>query len=146
MGRQLCTFGLGSFLFAVDVDRVQEVIRYQEATPVLTAPDSVAGLINLRGQIVTAINLRRRMGLPSRTDGALPMNIVVRTTEGAISLLVDEIGEVVDVNPDSFELLPETVTGAVRLTTSGVYKLDDALLHVIDLTAILQIEPSSSNR
>lgn len=140
MARQLCTFVLDRLLFAVDVERVQEVIRYQDTTPVFTAPDSVAGLINLRGQIVTAIDLRSRLGLPRRSDGILPMNIVVRTSDGAVSLLADEIGEVVEVDPDRFEPLPETVTGAVRSTTSGVYKLDRALLHAIDLTATLRLE------
>jgi purine-binding chemotaxis protein CheW len=140
MGRQLCTFELDRLLFAIDVDRVQEVIRHQEATPVLTAPESVAGLINLRGQIVTAINLRRRMGMPNREDGEPPMNIVVRTGDGAVSLQVDAIGEVVDVDPESFEPLPETVIGAVRHTTSGVYKQDQALLHAIDLAVTLNID------
>lgn len=139
MGRQMCTFTLDRLLFAVEVERVQEVIRYQDATPILTAPDSIAGLINLRGQIVTAIDLRRRIGLREREPGARPMNIVVRAAEGAVSLLVDEIGEVVEVDPDSFEPLPETVTGSMRTTTHGVYKLEHALLHALDLTATLQI-------
>lgn len=146
MAQQLCTFVLDRFLFAVDVERVQEVIRHQETTPVLTAPDAVAGLINLRGQIVTAINLRRRMGLPNQEDGKLPMNIVVRTSDGAVSLLVDEIGEVVEVDPESFEPLPETVAGVVRQTTRGVYKLDRALLHAIDLNATLQMDGGARER
>ena len=146
MARQLCTFVLDRLLFAVEVDRVQEVIRYQDATPVLTAPDSVAGLINLRGQIVTAIDLRSRIGLPKREEGAVPMNIVVRANDGAVSLLVDEIGEVVEVDPDSFEPLPQTITGAMRKTTTGVYKLDRALLHALDLTATLQIEVPAASK
>lgn len=139
MAHQMCTFVLDRLLFAVEVERVQEVIRYQDATPVLTAPDAIAGLINLRGQIVTAIDLRRRIGLREREQDARPMNIVVRSGEGAVSLLVDEIGEVVEVDPESFEPLPETVTGSMRTTTSGVYKLEQALLHALDLTATLQI-------
>ncbi|MFP5277577.1 MAG: chemotaxis protein CheW [Acidobacteriota bacterium] len=139
MAHQMCTFVLDRLLFAVEVERVQEVIRYQDATPVLTAPDSIAGLINLRGQIVTAIDLRRRIGLREREQDARPMNIVVRAAEGAVSLLVDEIGEVVEVDPESFEPLPETITGSMRTTTSGVYKLEHALLHALDLAATLQI-------
>ncbi len=139
MSRQYCTFKLDRLLFGIEVERVQEVIRYQEMTPVLTAPESIGGLMNLRGQIVTAINLRKRMQLPDRASGALPMNVVVRTNEGAISLLVDSIGDVVEVDPDTFEPLPDTVQGAVRQTTSGVHKLENALLHVLNLTATLQL-------
>lgn len=146
MGHQMCTFVLDRLLFAVEVERVQEVIRYQDATPVLTAPDAIAGLINLRGQIVTAIDLRRRIGLREREQDARPMNIVVRAAEGAVSLLVDEIGEVVEVDPDSFEPLPETVTGSMRTTTNGVYKLEHALLHALDLAATLQIGAASGGQ
>ena len=90
---QFCTFVLGGHHFGIDVLKVQEIIRYQEMTRVPLAPPVVRGLINLRGQIVTAIDLRRRLELPERTDGQLPVNVVVKTDDGAVSLLVDEIGD-----------------------------------------------------
>jgi purine-binding chemotaxis protein CheW len=74
---QVCTFYLNSQMYGVDVQLVQEVIRYQEMTDIPLAPESVVGLINLRGQIVTAIDMRKRLQLPARDGDKLPMNIVV---------------------------------------------------------------------
>ena len=94
---QYCTFFISDLYFGIDVRRVQEVMRAQEVTPVPQAPPVIAGLINLRGQIVPAVHMRRRLGLPDRDTEVQPMNMVVRTEEGAASLLVDEIGDVLDV-------------------------------------------------
>src|ERR1700683_4563407 len=77
--QQFCTFLLDGNTFGVPVPAVQEVIQFQEMTPVPLAPPVVSGMINLRGQIVTAIDLRRRMGLGERSDGQLPLNVIVRT-------------------------------------------------------------------
>lgn len=130
--RAYCTFTLDDLFFGIEVRRVQEVIRAQPMTPVPLAPAVVAGLINLRGQIVTAIDLRRRLDLPARPAGLAPMNIVIRTEDGPVSLLVDEIGEVVEVADDAFEPPPETLTGQTRLLIPGAYKLDGRLLLVLE--------------
>jgi purine-binding chemotaxis protein CheW len=130
--KQFCTFYLDKLLFGVDLQKVQEVIRYLELTAIPLAPDVVSGLMNLRGQIVTAIDLRRRLELPSRPDDRLPMNVVIRSADGAVSLLVDKIGDVVEVDDDSFERPPETLQGKVREVILGVHKLDKQLLHVLD--------------
>ena len=135
--RQYCTFFLDGHYFGIGVLEVQEVIRYQEMTRVPLAPAVVRGLINLRGQIVTAIDLRRRLELPDRLDGELPVNIVIRTDDGAVSLLVDEIGDVLQVTEEAFEPPPETLPGAARALIRGVYKLDDRLLLVLDLERLL---------
>src|ERR1051326_2248414 len=105
--RQFCTFVLDGLYFGVEVKKVQEVIRYQEMTRVPLAPAVVQGLINLRGQIVTAIDLRRRLELRDRSGDRAPMNVVVRTDDGAVSLLVDDIGDVIKVQTDTFEPPPE---------------------------------------
>src|SRR5215813_12669100 len=97
---QLCTFFLDGHFFGVPVQQVQELIRYQEMTRVPLVPEVIRGLINLRGQIVLALDLRCRLGMKGRTDSELPMNVVVRTDEGAVSLLVDEIGDVLEVTED----------------------------------------------
>src|SRR5258707_7171057 len=89
-------FGEGHYC-GLDVLKVQEIIRYQEMTSVPLAPPVVRGLINLRGQIVTAIDLRRRLELRDRPNDELPVNVVVQTDDGAVSLLVDEIGDVLEV-------------------------------------------------
>lgn len=130
--KQFVTFNLGSLFLGVDVLEVQEVIRFQQMTRVPTAPSMVEGLINLRGQIITAIDLRRRLKLSDRPDGQLPMNVVVRTDDGALSFLVDEIGDVLEVEDERFERVPETVTGMIRELISGVYKVEGRLLLVLD--------------
>lgn len=136
---QFCTFYLDNLLFGVDLQGVQEVIRNLEMTQVPLAPGVVRGLINLRGQIVTAIDLRQRLGLKPPAVGALPMNVVVRSEDGAVSLLVDEIGDVAEVEQSTFERPPETLTGPVRAMILGVYKLDGRLLHVLDKEKACQL-------
>jgi purine-binding chemotaxis protein CheW len=135
--RQYCTFLLNGHYFGIEVMKVQEVIRYQEMTRVPLAPAVVRGLINLRGQIVTAIDLRRRLDLPDRPAGEAPVNVVVRTDDGAVSLLVDAIGEVVQVPEKAFERPPETLRGAARELIRGAYKLDGRLLLALDLDRLL---------
>lgn len=130
--QQYCTFFLDGLFFGVEVRKVQEVIRYQEMTRVPLAPPVIKGLINLRGQIVTALDLRRRLALSPRPDGELPMNVVVRTDEGAVSLLVDEIGDVLEVTDETFERPPETIDGVARELIRGVYKLRERLLLILD--------------
>ena len=132
--KQYCTFVVAGQHFGVGVQDVQEVIRYQHMTRVPLASGEIGGLINLRGQIVTAIDVRRRLGLPDRPAGQRPMNVVIRTDDGAVSLLVDEIGEVLDVEPDAYEPCPETLAGVARELIAGVYKLDGRLLLVLDTT------------
>jgi purine-binding chemotaxis protein CheW len=132
MSRQLCTFYLNGLYIGVDVTRVQEVIRYQEMTRVPLAAPEVRGLINLRGQIVTAIELRTRMGFPPRPDSQLPMNVVIRASWGNVSLLVDEIGDVVEVSEEMFERMPETILASMRDLFLGIYKLNQQLLLVLD--------------
>ncbi|HBE68693.1 MAG TPA: chemotaxis protein CheW [Planctomycetaceae bacterium] len=129
---QLCTFFVDGQMFGVDVQRVQEVIRYQEMTEVPQAPDAVCGLINLRGQIVTAIDLRKRLGVPDRPKDVLPMNVVVRGDDGAISLLVDQIGDVQEIEEANFEPPPETLQGSARDMIQGAYKMEDHLLLILD--------------
>ena len=130
--KQFCTFYVDGLFFGVEVLRVQEVIRFQEMTRVPLASNVVSGLINLRGQIVTAIDLRRRLVLRDRAPDLLPMNVVVRTDDGAVSLLVDEIGDVLEVDESTYERPPETLTGVARQLVRGVYKLKGQLLLIID--------------
>jgi purine-binding chemotaxis protein CheW len=130
---QFCTFYLDKLLFGVELKGVQEVIRTLEMTKVPLAPEVVSGLINLRGQIVTAVDLRRRLELEPAPPEMQTMNVVVRSEDGAVSLLVDEIGDVVEVEETSFEPPPETLRGSVRALIIGVHKLNDRLMHVLDV-------------
>ncbi len=130
--QQFCTFFLKDQFLGVRVNEVQEVIRYQEMTRVPLVPAVIRGLINLRGQIVMAVDLRRRFGMEDRPESQLPMNVVVRTDDGAVSLLVDEIGDVLEVDEECFERTPETLQGETRQLVRGVYKLHERLLLVLD--------------
>jgi purine-binding chemotaxis protein CheW len=132
--RQLCTFHVGELYLGIDVMDVQEVIRYQEMTSVPLAPQVVSGLINLRGEIVTALDLRRQLGLPDRpAEAEPPMNVVVRDgRDEAVSLLVDDIDEVVQTDEADFEPVPATVTGPAADLLLGSYALPDRLLLLLD--------------
>ena len=135
--RQLCTFRLDGHWFGIDVRQVQEVIRNQRMTRVPLAPPVVRGLINLRGQIVTALDLRRRLDLPDRPADRVPVNVVVTTNDGAVSLLVDEIGDVLAVAERDHEGPPESLRGPARALIRGAYKLPAWLLLELDLDRLL---------
>ncbi len=137
--RQYATFYLGELFFGVEVCQVQEVLRHQEMTCVPLAPDVVEGLINLRGQIVTAVDMRQKFGLNRRPAGKAPMNMVVRTDDGAASLLVDEIGDVIEAPEDSFELPPDNIPPGRRELIDGVYKLQHGLLMVLNTERALAV-------
>ena len=141
--QQFCTFFIQGLMYGVEVETVQEVIRHQEMTGVPLAHEVVAGLINLRGQIVTAIDLRRRLGVGDRRQGELPMNVVVRTGDGAVSLLVDEIGDVVEVEQKDFEEAPDTLANTSRELIRGVYKLNKELLLVLNTQRSVNISASA---
>jgi purine-binding chemotaxis protein CheW len=121
--KQYCTFYVNGILFGVEVINVQEVLRYQELTEVPLAASEIRGLINLRGQIITAIDLRNRMKLPPRAEDQTPMNVVVQTNDEVVSFLVDSIGDVLEVDEETFELAPRTVNDSTRELVTGVHKL-----------------------
>jgi purine-binding chemotaxis protein CheW len=136
---QFATFFVGDLCFGIEVMRVQEVLRYQEITRVPEAPSVIEGLINLRGQIVTAIDMRRRLGLPGRPADVVPMNMVVRCDDGALSLLVDEIGDVIEVGEAAWEEPPPTLTGEQAKLVRGVYKLERRLMLVLQTDTVVEI-------
>jgi purine-binding chemotaxis protein CheW len=139
LATQLVTFTLDRLHFGVEVRHVQEVLRYQTMTRVPRAPAVVEGLINLRGQIVTAVDMRARVGLGKRDGSRLPMNVVIRSADGVASLLVDEIGEVVEVDAAQLEPAPLSVTDRIRDVIGGVYKLHGMLLLELDVERALTI-------
>ena len=141
---QLSTFHVGKYLFGVDVALVQEIVRLQTITPVpLSGPD-IAGLINLRGEVLTAVDLRARLRLPPADPGRDPINVVVRVDEEPVSMLVDEIGGVQEVSAVPFETTPTTVDAHVRHLLLGAYTLPDRLLLSLDARKVLEM--SATNR
>lgn len=138
--QQYCTFFLDKMLFGIETRSVQEILRYQEVTPVALAPKVIAGLINLRGQIVTAIDLRIRFEFDVRNFSEHPTNVIVTTEDGTVSLLVDKISDVVEVGEDTFESVPDTLTGVDRELITGVHKLKERLLLILDLERAINPE------
>jgi purine-binding chemotaxis protein CheW len=130
--RQYTTFEVADQLFGVDVARVQEVLRFHEYTLVPLAPPSIGGLFNLRGQVITAVDLRVQLGLEPRALGGSAMNVVVREDDEPVSLLVDKIGEVIEFDDDALEPPPDTLTGPCRDLILGTFKLEDRLLLALD--------------
>lgn len=131
------TFTVADRYLGVPVERVQEVLRAQPITPVPLAHEHIEGLLNMRGQIVTALNLRARLGLPPRDAEAPRANVIVMTDDGPLSLVVDALGDVVAVHDGLFEPPPDTLQTDTRHLIKGAYKLDDALLLDLDLDRTL---------
>ncbi len=138
---QYCTFRLGELTLGVDVLSVQEVIRHEMMTKVPLAPTQVKGLVNLRGQIITALDLREQLGLPM--EGDLRAHVVIRDEDEASSLLVDEVGDVVSPNESDYEPIPSAVPERVRNVVTGAYKLDGRLLLVLDTHRVLSEVPNA---
>jgi len=143
--KQYCTFYLGAALFGVEVMRVQEVIRHQEMTEIPLAPAAVRGLINLRGSIVSCIDLRARFGMQPAPEGVLASNVVTQTAGGLVSLQVDRIGDVVEVTDDSLERPPETLKGGARKLIQSVYKLNGSLLRSLNVEHVLDFDPAAAS-
>ena len=129
------TFVVQDRYLGVPVDRVQEVLRAQPLTPVPRAHEHISGLLNLRGRIVTALDLRARLGLPPREAEAPSADVVVTSDGGPLCLVVDRLGDVMAVDDDSFEPPPDTMQAPTRRLIKGAFKLDDALLLDLDLDA-----------
>jgi len=124
-------------LVGIKVEAVQEVTSGSELTPVPLAPALVSGLLNLRGQILTAIDLRRCLQLGDRPADQRPVHIILRTDDGCVSLLVDQVGDVLEVNDEDFEVPPRTLRGRLRDLITGAYKLDGRLLLVLNPVGVL---------
>jgi purine-binding chemotaxis protein CheW len=137
--KQFCTFLLDGELFGIDVLNIQEVMRFEETTEVPLAPPVIRGLLNLRGSIVSTIDLRRRFGMEDRKDDGLPTNIVAQTGTGLASFLVDRIGEVIEVEEATFEMPPDTLRGRARDLIEGVYKLDGSLLLILNVERVADL-------
>ena len=133
MTTQLVTFTLADRLCGIPVDRVQEVLPGRARTRVPLAPDDVGGLVNLRGQVVLSVDLRRRLGMPA--DDGDQMMVVVFVGDETVSLLVDSIGDVLEVDAEQFEAPPQTLPEELQAVIRGAYKLSDRLLLALDVDA-----------
>lgn len=140
---QYVTFRVEDQWFGIPVGVAQEVIVAQNIAPVPLAPAEIAGFLNLRGQIVTAMDLRRRLELTPRSLEE-SINIVVRQEGELFSLLVDEVGDVLTVDSDAVEPVPQSLSQTWRQVCSGVVRQDNGLLLVVHVNKLLRIEPAAA--
>jgi purine-binding chemotaxis protein CheW len=128
MSEQYVTFVIDGELYGVPAHDVREVLRSQPLTRVPLAPEGVAGLVNVRGEVVLAVDPRPRLGLPPADADRVPMMVVVHVAGEPVSLLVDEIGDVVSVTPEQYVPTPESLGPELRVVLPGTYTLADRLM------------------
>lgn len=136
-GVQVVTFFVAGAHFGIEVLRVQEIIRALPTTHVPLADDTVRGLLNLRGQIVTSIDLRKRLEFPPAADGAEHMNLIVNSEDGPVSLAFDAIGEVINVPAGVMEDPPANLDASRAGFLAGVCKLETGLLLLLDVDQVI---------
>jgi purine-binding chemotaxis protein CheW len=127
--------------FGIPVAHIRDVLRRQPTTPVPLAPRAIAGLINLRGRIVTAIDLRARLGLPTREDGADATDVVVEQAGELYALIVDAVGDVVQVAEERLEQVPARLDPAWRELATAVYPSERGLVVLLDVARLLDLAP-----
>ncbi len=142
--RQFVTFTIGSQLCGIPVLQVRDVLAPQEITPIPLAPPAVAGSLNLRGRIVTSVDLRVRLGLPTGGVGQDRMSIVVEHHGDLYSLIIDSVGEVLELSSEKLKRVPATLDASWSRFSTGIYRLDDGLLLVLDIDSILEIEGTAA--
>jgi len=144
--QKLCTFWLNKIYFGIDVQHVQEVIRPQILTRVPLAPPDICGLMNLRGQIIPVIDLQQRLEISESIrqntylEATQGFNIVVCSDRELVSLLVDDVGDVLEFSENTFQPPPATLKGRMRQVLAGAYPLAEGFLLVIDTEKILNIQ------
>lgn len=142
--REFVTATIGGQLCGIPVLKVQDVLGPQKTTPIPLAPPEVAGSLNLRGRVVTSVDLRVRMGIERRADAKDTMSIVVEHNNELYSLLVDSVGEVLKMSPEDFERSPTTLDPLWRSFTEGVYRLEEGLLVILDADILLDFGGSEN--
>ena len=144
MARQLCTFFVGELFLGIEVTRIQEVLRDWMITPVPTANPAIRGLINLRGQIITAVDLRTRFQISDRDRGDPPPTILVLDGgKELLSLVVDRSGDVLEVEDECFEEPPDTLKSESRRLIQGAFKLEHSLLLVLDVDHVFDLDAAA---
>ena len=139
VSNQLLTFVLMDQMFGIPVLQVNDVLRQQDLTRMPLSPPAIAGVMNLRGRIVTAVDVRRCLGQPDRNDGDSGMGVVVDHNGELFSLMIDTVGDVLQLSADSFESVPATLDEVWRNVSAGVHKLEDQILIILDVQELLSM-------
>ena len=137
---ELATFYIGDALCGMDILKVQEINKLMEMTKVPQAPDYVTGILNLRGQIVTIVDLGKKLGLGETNLEDDPRNIIVNAPSEHIGLLVRKISDVVMADPDRIESAPANMSGIQGVFFTGVYKTEDKLIGILNVEEVLKID------
>ncbi len=135
--KQYATFYLDEHYFGIEVEWVQEILKFQEMTPVPLSPDYISGLINLRGQIVTAVNLKHRLYGKEAPLSSDSMNLIVRSDEDVVSLLVDDVGDVLTLDDQWMHPVPPTLDSMKVDFLNSVCQLEDRLLIILNVPRVL---------
>lgn len=135
--QEFVTMRLGAQLFGISVLAVQDVLRRQAIAPVPLAPSVVAGSLNLRGRIVTAIDMRRRLELPAFEHPDRAMKVVVEYQHELFALIIDEVGDVLTLEMSRFEKVPSNMDATWRSVAAGVFKLEAELLVILDVASVI---------
>jgi purine-binding chemotaxis protein CheW len=123
--------------FCIPILQVQDVLRTLSVTQIPLSPPEVAGSLNLRGRIVTAINVRQRLSLPQSEDVGKNMSVVVEHDNELYSLIIDSVGDVMALKDKDFQSNPATLDSKWKDVSAGIYRLDDELLVILDVPRLL---------
>lgn len=138
------TFTIAEQLFGIPVLKVQDVLSSYQITPIPLAPPEIMGSLNLRGRVVTAVDVRARLGLPTRSEDSENMSIVAENEGELYSLVVDSVGEVLALSANAFDRNPPTLNPSFRAYSDGIYRLDEELLVVLDVHRLLDYGHSAA--
>ncbi len=141
---EFVTFTIAGQLFGIPVLQIQDVLSSYHITPIPLAPPEITGSLNLRGRVVTAIDVRLRLGLPPRSPDADSMSIVAENEGELYSLMVDSVGEVLALSQSAYERNLPTLDAKFRAFSDGIYRLDDQLLVVLDVNRLLDYDLSDA--
>jgi purine-binding chemotaxis protein CheW len=142
--QEYVTATIGSQLFGLPIRRVQDVFMPERVTRVPLAPPEIAGVLNMRGRIVTLIDLRRRLGLPDRAESGPVMAIGVESRGESYGLLIDAVGEVLKLDIEAREANPVNLNPELARVSAGIHRLDGQLLMALDVDRLLDIGPRAA--
>ncbi len=141
---EFVTFTIAGQLFGIPVLQIQDVLSSYQITPIPLAPPEIKGSLNLRGRVVTAVDVRLRLGLSARPKEAESMSIVAENEGELYSLMVDSVGEVLALSQSAYERNLPTLDAKFRAFSDGIYRLDKQLLVVLDVNRLLDYERSDA--
>ncbi len=146
--QQICTFYLNDIYFGIEIESVREIIRQQSLTRIPLAPTDICGLMNLRGQVIPVVDLACRLGLRAASCGMgeqTVYNAIVDANDDVVSFIVDDIGDVLQCQSDTFEPPPAHLNADIRFFLKGAYKLERGFLPILNPIQILESKPTHTS-